>query len=167
MPGDVGQVGVAAGLTRGTTWAKVWRYAGSSVIAAGCSELTLLLLYGAFDLSPGWSSSLAWIAGAVPNYWLNRSWAWRLTGRPDLRREVLPYALIVAVTLLLAIVSTRAVDEALRAAGTASETRVLAVAATFLGVYVVVFFLRFLLLDRLFSRSPTSQERHDRRPDHA
>lgn len=158
MPGTAGRVAAPGRLHRGMTWAKVWRYAGGSVIAAGCSELTLLVLYGAVDLSPGWSSSLAWIAGALPNYWLNRSWAWRLQGRPDLLREVLPYAAIVAVTLLLAIASTRAVDEALRAAGTAAETRVLLVAATFLGVYVVVFVLRFLLLDRLFSRSPTSQE---------
>lgn len=158
MPGRVGHTDAPGGLRRGTTWAKVWRYTGGSVIAAGCSELTLLVLYGAFDLSPGWSSSLAWIAGALPNYWLNRSWAWRLRGRPDLLREVLPYAVIVALTLLLAIASTRAVDESLRAAGAAAETRVMLVAATFLGVYVVVFFLRFLLLDRLFSRTPTSQE---------
>ena len=155
MPAGTGPVDAPGGLERGTTWAKTWRYTGSSVIAAGCSELTLLLLYGVFDLSPGWSSSLAWIAGALPNYWLNRSWAWQLRGRPDLLREVLPYAAIVALTLLLAIASTRAVDEALRAAGTAPETRVLLVAGTFLGVYVAVFLLRFLLLDRLFSRPPS------------
>ncbi len=161
MPAGTEPVDAPGGLERGATWAKTWRYTGSSVIAAGCSELTLLLLYGVFDLSPGWSSSLAWIAGALPNYWLNRSWAWRLRGRPDLLREVLPYATIVALTLLLAIASTRAVDEALRAAGTAPETRVLLVAGTFLGVYVAVFLLRFLLLDRLFSRPSQPQERHD------
>ncbi len=158
MPGGAGRIDAPGGLERGTTWSKVWRYTGGSVVAAGCSELTLLLLYGLLDLSPGWSSSLAWVAGALPNYWLNRSWAWRLRGRPDLLREVLPYAMIVALTLALAIASTRAVDESLRAAGTAAETRVFLVAATFLGVYVAVFFLRFLLLDRLFSHDPTSQE---------
>jgi len=78
MPAGARPAEARGGLRRGTTWAKVWRYTGGSVIAAGCSELTLLLLYGAFDLSPGWSSSLAWVAGAVPNYWLNRSWAWQL-----------------------------------------------------------------------------------------
>ncbi len=158
MPAETRPVDAPGGLRHGVTWAKVWRYTGGSVIAAGCSELTLLLLYGAVGLSPGWSSTLAWVAGALPNYWLNRSWAWQLRGRPDVLREVLPYAAIVALTLVLAIASTRAVDEALRASGTASESRVLLVAATFLGVYVVVFFLRFVLLDRLFSRSPTIQE---------
>lgn len=158
MTAGAGSAAASGRLRRGTTWGKIRRYTGSSVVAAACSEATLLLLYGLLDLSPGWSSSLAWVAGALPNYWLNRSWAWQLRGRPDLLREVLPYAAIVAATLLLAIASTRAVDDALRTAGTAPETRVILVAITFLGVYVAVFLLRFLLLDRLFSRSPTDAE---------
>lgn len=135
------------------------RYFGSSVVAAGCSELTLVLLYGVLHVSTGWASALAWSAGALPNYWLNRSWAWRLRGRPSLRGEVLPYALIVGVTLLLAWLGTSAADAWLRDAAVSSEVRVVLVAATFLGVYVVMFALRYVLLDRLFTRSPTPKDR--------
>jgi putative flippase GtrA len=131
---------------------KAVRYLGGSVVAAGCSELTLVVLYGLLHVRPGPASVAAWVAGAVPNFWLNRSWAWRRRGRPDVRREVLPYVLIVLTTLALATVLTGVVDHAARQAAVGSTTRVLLVAGTFLGVYVGVFVLRFVLLDRLFTR---------------
>ncbi len=131
---------------------KALRYVGGSVVAAGCSEVTLVVLYGLLHVAPGPSSVLAWVAGAVPNYWLNRSWTWRRRGRPDLRREVLPYVAVIATTLLLAVVATAAVDRWSRDAATGSTARVVLVAGTFLAVYVAVFVLRFALLDRLFTR---------------
>jgi putative flippase GtrA len=131
-------------------WPKLSRYAAGSVVATVASEATLVVCYGLLGLSPVWSSVLAWVAGALPNYWLNRSWTWRQQGRPSLRREVLPYATIILVTLLLAVLATKGVDAALDDRG--SGVRTLFVAATFLGVYVVMFVLRYLLLDRLFAR---------------
>jgi putative flippase GtrA len=133
-------------------WPKAVRYTGGSVVATGCSELTFVLLYGPLHVTPAWSSVLAWLAGAVPNYWLNRTWAWRRQGRPSVRRELLPYALIVAFTLLLATIATRAADRALTGADISAGARVTLVAATFFGVYVVMFVLRFFLFDRLFGR---------------
>ncbi len=143
---------VAGGRRRRTSWATLWRYTGSSVVAAVCSETALVVLYGLLHVSTGWASSLAWLAGALPNYWLNRSWAWRLRGRPSLRREVLPYVVIVGVTLLLAWLGTSAVDRWLRGTDVSGQLRVALVAGTFLGVYVLMFVLRFALLDRLFTR---------------
>src|SRR3712207_7324683 len=140
------------------------RYLGGSVVAAGCSEVALVVLYGLLHVAPGPASALAWLAGEVPNYWLNRSWTWRRRGRPDLRREVLPYVVIIMVTLLLATVLTAGVDRWSRDAATGSTTRVVLVAGTFLGVYGAMFVLRFALLDRLFtrldrpSRTSTDQE---------
>jgi putative flippase GtrA len=120
------------------------------VIAAGCSELALVVCYGLLGLAPAVSSTIAWLAGAIPNYWLNRSWTWQRKGRLSLTREVLPYVVIILVTLVTAALVTRGVDRWLRDAGTSGTTRTLLVAAAFLGVYVVMFALRYLLLDRLF-----------------
>ena len=55
-------------------------YTAGSVIAAGCSEVALVVCYGLLDLAPAVSSTIAWVAGAVPNYWLNRSWTWQRRG---------------------------------------------------------------------------------------
>jgi putative flippase GtrA len=127
----------------------VVRYAGGSLVATVCSEVTLVLLYGPAGLDPAWAAVLAWVAGAVPNYWLNRSWAWERRGRPSLRREIVPYAAIILITLLLASLATTGVDRWLHHLGTDEDVRVVLVAVVFLAVYVVVFGLRFLLLDRL------------------
>ena len=125
-------------------------YTAGSVIAAVCSELALVVCYGLLDLPPAVSSTIGWVAGAVPNYWLNRSWTWRRTGRPSLTREVLPYVAIILVTLLLAALVTKGVDSWLRDADVSGTTRTVAVAAAFLAVYVIMFAVRYLLLDRLF-----------------
>jgi putative flippase GtrA len=137
---------------------KLLRYFTGSVVATVCSEVVFVLLYGVLGTGTTWSSVLSWLAGAVPNFWLNRNWAWQRTGRPSLRQEVLPYVTIIAITLVLATLTTSAVDRWLHHQGTAASLRVVLVAAVFLGVYVVVFAVRFFLLERLFARLP--------QPDH-
>ncbi len=125
-------------------------YTAGSVIAAACSELALVVCYGLLDLAPAVSSTIAWVAGAVPNYWLNRSWTWRRKGRPSFIRELLPYLAIILVTLVVAALVTKGVDSWLRDADVSGTARTVAVAAAFLGVYVIMFAVRYLLLDRLF-----------------
>ena len=135
---------------------KMLRYFVGSVVAAVCSETTFLLLYGALTTSPAVASSLGWLAGAAPNYWLNRTWTWRRHGKPSFTREILPYVAIILGTLLLAAFTTSVVDAALVNDGTSDSLRLVLVGGTFLAVYGVVFLLRFLLLDQLFRRGETS-----------
>jgi putative flippase GtrA len=137
---------------------KLVRYFTGSVVATVSSEAVFVLLYGVLALGTTWASVLAWLAGAVPNFWLNRNWAWQRTGRPSLGQEVLPYAAIIVSTLILATIATDLADHWLHQHGTASSVRVGLVAAVFLGVYVVVFVVRFFLLERLFSRLPHPQQ---------
>jgi putative flippase GtrA len=131
---------------------KVFRYATGSVIAAICSETVFVIMYGALDTSTTWATIVGWIAGALPNYWLNRSWTWNVRGRPHVVRELLPYILIIVTTLVTAIVTTDLVDSWLNGRGLSHGVETVLVAATFLGVYGVMFLLRFFLLDRLFAR---------------
>jgi putative flippase GtrA len=129
-------------------------YTAGSVVAAVCSEVALVACYGLLGLAPAVSSTIAWVAGAVPNYWLNRTWTWQRRGRPSLRHEVLPYVAIILATLLLAAVVTRGVDAWLRDLDVSGTVRTGAVAGAFLGVYVIMFIVRYLLLDRLFRPRP-------------
>jgi putative flippase GtrA len=138
---------------RKALWGKVLRYAAGSGVATVCSETTFVLLYGALHATPAVASVVAWVAGAVPNYWLNRSWTWRRRGRPSLTREVLPYLGIILVTLLVAVVATSSVDDMVSGGPVAARVRVVAVGGTYLAVYGVMFLLRFFLLDSLFRRA--------------
>lgn len=129
---------------------KVFRYAAGSGVATVCSEVTFLLAYGVFDASPAVASGVGWLAGAVPSYWLNRTWTWRRRGRPSITREVLPYVAIVLGTLLVATVATSVVHGVLEGAQVSAGVRLVLVSGTFLAVYGLMFLLRFFLLDRLF-----------------
>jgi putative flippase GtrA len=142
---------------------KLVRYAAGSGIATACSEAVFLLVYGPMHGSPALASVLGWLAGAIPNFWLNRNWAWGRSGRPSLVREVLPYVAIILATLGLAIVATGIADRVLRTTSISAEARTLVVGATFLLVYVGVFVVRFLLLDRLFGSSPDTADDSGRR----
>jgi len=141
---------------------KLLRYFTGSVVATVCSETCFVLLYGLLNVGTTSSSIVAWLAGAIPSFWLNRNWAWQRSGRPSLRREVLPYAVIIVSTLLLATLATHLADVWLHHAGVSHSVRVTLVAATFLGTYVVVFALRFVLLERLFGRLLVTEARSAR-----
>ncbi|CAN5274006.1 hypothetical protein BH20ACT3_BH20ACT3_01360 [soil metagenome] len=133
---------------------KLLRYAAGSGVATVCSQVTFIVLYGALGAGPAVASVGGWLAGAVPNYWLNRTWTWQRRGRPSMTREVLPYVAIVLATLLLATVATSAVHAGLDSTQVSDRTRLVLVGSTFLGVYGVMFLLRYFMLDRLFRRVP-------------
>lgn len=134
-----------------STLGKAVRYGTGSIVATVCSYVAFLLVYGVLDASTTWASIIGWLAGAVPNYVLNRSWAWGVRGRPSLRREILPYVAIVLVTLLLAVVMTGVADRIVDDLDVSHLARTLIVSFVFLGVYGVVFIARFFLFDRLFT----------------
>ena len=157
MPDPTAATAGASSPPPGGLVAKVLRYAAGSVLATVCSEVAFLVLYGGVHSTAAVASVVGWLAGALPNYWLNRTWTWGRRGRPSLLREVLPYVAIILATVVIAVVTTSYVDGALTDSQTSSALRVGAVGGTFLGVYAVVFVLRFFLLDQLFGRLSTAQ----------
>ena len=130
---------------------KLLRFGASSVVAVVCSETTFLLLYGPAHASSTVASICAWLAGAIPNYWINRTWTWGRRGRPSMSRELVPYAAVVFGTLGLAIGATALGDALLRDSGVSDAARTVMVGGIYLAVYAVMFFVRFLLFDRIFA----------------
>jgi putative flippase GtrA len=137
---------------------KLLRFGASSVVAVICSETVFLLLYGPVGTTSTVASVCAWLAGAIPNYWINRAWTFGRRGRPSLSREVVPYAVIVFGTLGIAIGATAVGDTALRDAGVSNATRTFLVGGIYLGVYAVMFCVRFFLFDRMYARVDRATE---------
>jgi putative flippase GtrA len=127
---------------------RLWgRYTGASVVAGVISEVVFVATYW-FAAAPLVASLLAFVAGAIPNYLMNRYWAWQRRGSPDHKREVLPYAVIVVATALLAILVTTAADRWVRDHVAAHPLQVALVAIAFLATYGAMFVLKFVLFDR-------------------
>src|SRR5262245_65597031 len=79
-----------------------------SVVAFVASEVTLIVAYGSGLTTAAVASVLAFFAGAIPNYFLNRSWVWDRRGRIEVRRELVPYVLVSLTTLAVAALATSA-----------------------------------------------------------
>jgi putative flippase GtrA len=123
---------------------RVTRYTIGSVIAAGVSAVVFALL---FVLGAGTTacSVVAFMAGAIPNWSLNRRWTWQQRGRPAIGREVIAYIAVSALSLLAASAAT---------AWTKSEVqnlphglRVATVTASYLAVFVILFVLKFAVYE--------------------
>lgn len=142
------------------------RFAAGSMVAAVCSQLTFLLLFGVLGASAAVSGTVAFLAGAVPNFVIHRFWTWQRSGRRGMRREVVRYVAVITVNGLLATAVTAGAD---RLVGTAIDDHALrtALLAVIFGAsYVLLFVLKFALLDRLVFSSAEDPTRRTRRSRH-
>jgi putative flippase GtrA len=128
------------------------KYAVGSVVAFGASNLAFLLVYGSGLASPQVASVLAFATGIPVNYVLNRRWAWQRRGRPGVRDEVLPYAGVVALSVVATAVGTWGVDRLLSDANLTRAATVVLVDAAFVAINGGLFLAKYFLLDRLVFR---------------
>ncbi|MDE3085627.1 MAG: GtrA family protein [Acidobacteriota bacterium] len=86
------------------TGKKLFRYSMVSVVSTVVSFAVLGILFYALQL---WSevpdNVLANVAGILPSYYLNRSWAWGKSGPSHLWREVVPFWAMSFAGIFLAI----------------------------------------------------------------
>ncbi|MGH3948011.1 MAG: GtrA family protein [Pseudonocardiaceae bacterium] len=140
------------------------RYTAASVIAGVISEVVFVAAYWLGAL-PVVASLVAFAAGAVPNYLMNRYWAWQRSGKADRARETLPYAAIVIVTAAAAALITTVADSLVRDHVDQHALQVALVGAAFLGTYGFMFVLKFVLFDRfIFVRRPADTPETTSRP---
>ncbi len=127
---------------------KVTRYAIGSVVALLTSVVVFALLLGA-GVGTTADSILAFIAGAVPNWILNRRWAWERTGEMDVAREVFGYALISVVALAASSAGTGWVDALVRQHLAHQQAlRVMLVTLAYVAVQGLLFVAKFVAYDR-------------------
>lgn len=127
---------------------KIARYAIGSVVALLTSVIVFALLLAA-GVGTTADSILAFVAGALPNWILNRRWAWERSGEMDVAREVLGYTLISLLALAASSAGTGWADGVLRHHLSDQHTlRVLLVTLAYVGVQGVLFVAKFVAYDR-------------------
>lgn len=93
--------------TKTTEFTKLWRYCTVSGISTVTTLAALFLFYRVIGLSPFSSNVLATCVATVPNYYLNRTWAWGRTGRSHFMREVVPFWVIAFISLVLSTLAVQ------------------------------------------------------------
>ncbi|MFF0339239.1 GtrA family protein [Kribbella sp. NPDC004875] len=126
-------------------WAK---YSASSVVATVVSQLAFALCYW-FGTAALVATLVAWLAGAIPNYVLNRRYTWGRSG------QKLPYTLIVIGSAVTAALVTSLTDHLVR--GLESHAwKTLLVTGSYFATYAVLFIVKFVLFDRLVFAKPAA-----------
>lgn len=136
----------------------VGSFAAASVVATGISQVVFVTSYWLTGIAAV-ATVLGWLGGAVPNFLLNRrSWG---AGPHGLRGELLRFGVISVATAVLAGLATKGAEGMAAASFPAGHpARIAIVWGAFLGTYVAMFAVKFVLLDRLvFSAPPPRRAR--------
>jgi len=138
------------------------RFAAGSAVATVCSQLTFLLLFGFAGASATVAGALAFLAGAIPSFVMHRYWAWQRAGHIAVRVELLPYLAVIAFNGLVATSVTTGVDHAFGAGVDDHGARTVLLAVVFGASYLLLFVVKFVLLDRLVFGAATRREERSR-----
>ena len=125
---------------------RLTRYTVGSVVALATSVAAFALLIEA-GVGTTAASVLAFLAGAVPNWVLNRRWAWRVRGRLSIGREVVGYAAISIAALVFSSVATGWTHERVAALHAGHGLRVALVTLAYVAVQALLFLVKFLAYD--------------------
>jgi putative flippase GtrA len=127
--------------------ARMAKYTTGSVVAALTSEITFLIMFGPIGAWSSVSTIVAFWAGAIPNYILNRRWAWQRTGRAH-RRELARYWAVVFFSLAVTIAFTWVGARIAHRLFESRSAQTLFVGGVYLFANAVVFVFKYLLFDR-------------------
>ncbi len=86
---------------------RIWRYGAGSIVAFVTSGVAFYVCIDWFGLGAITCSVIAFFAGAVPNWVLNRRWAWQKRGREGVGRETTLYVIVSLVSLVASAVVTK------------------------------------------------------------
>jgi putative flippase GtrA len=121
------------------------RYTLGSVVAVVSSEIAFVLCFGSGLLGTTASSAVAFVAGAIPNYVLNRSWAWGRRGRVRVGREVLLYAIVSLASFVASALATGWASHVAPHVTDSHALRTTLVAGAYLATYAVLFLAKFVV----------------------
>jgi putative flippase GtrA len=148
------QIAVAARVRRHPIWerltrtalsARMTKYALGSVVAFTVGNIAFAMCY-VVALSTTICSVIGFVAAAIPNWILNRRWAWQQSGRPP-ARQIIGYAAVSALVLVSTAAVTGWVNAHIHSVPQHYGLRLLIVISAYISVTVVLFFLKFAIYD--------------------
>lgn len=130
-------------LRRSALGARITRYALGSVVALATSIVVFAALY-VIGAGTTVCSVTAFVAGAVPNWILNRRWAWKLRGRVSIAREIVGYVVVSVVALVASSLATGWTQAQVKGIPAHHGIRVTLVTLSYVAVQGILFVLKFV-----------------------
>jgi len=136
---------LSARLTRTALRARFTGYALGSAVAFLASNAVFALFY-VLNAGTTADSVAGFIAGAIPNWILNRRWAWQQTGRPP-ARQVIGYIGVSLVVLVTTSAVTGWTNSDVQSIPSHHGLRVIIVTASYVAVTIVLFVVKFAIYE--------------------
>lgn len=132
-------------LTRTAYSAKLTKYAVGSIVAFVVGNVAFAVCYW-LGLSTTMCSVLGFVAAAIPNWILNRRWAWQQSGRAPVK-QIVSYFAVSAVVLVASSWATGWTNSQVQSVPQHYGLRVIIVTSAYVVVTVVFFFLKFAIYE--------------------
>jgi putative flippase GtrA len=137
---------------------KFIKYALASVISVIVTQIVLIFCYSGVKLSGGWSAFIASSVAAVPSYFLNRNWVWRKSGKSHMRKEVLPFWIMVFIGLGFSALIGYYADSAGAKVTDSHFFRTLIITGSNVGGFALLWVLKFIIFNKiLFAHRPADE----------
>jgi putative flippase GtrA len=133
--------------------ARVTKYALGSVIALSTSVIVFAMLYWLGQHNTAIDSVAAFVAGAVPNWILNRRWAWGVRGSVNWAREIVGYVVVSLIALLASSIGTAWVQSWVTDRGgflyvaPGTGLRIVLVTGAYVAVQAILFAAKFVVYE--------------------
>lgn len=126
---------------------RITGYSAGSLVAVVISEACFATTYGWGHSGTTLASAAGFVGGAVPNYILNRRWAWRDRRGRNRHQEILLYMSVAIVSFLVSAVVTHWAEIGARHLTAVRGWQVALITATYLGVSGVFFAVKFVIYE--------------------
>ncbi len=125
---------------------KITRYAIGSVVALVTSIVVFAVMY-VLGINTTICSIGAFVAGAIPNWILNRRWAWKIRGQVSIMREIVGYIAISIAVLVMSSAATGWTSSEVQSIPAHHGIRVLLVTAAYVAVQAFFFGVKYLVYE--------------------
>jgi putative flippase GtrA len=131
------------------------RFGVASGFASLTSSIAFALAYRYADAGPTAASFAAFASGATVSFAISRFWAWERRGG-DLGRDAAAFFGVAFVIAILAAGATTVTERWAIGAGYGHDLRTVLVGAAYFATYGVMFFVKFLILDKVIFKSAST-----------
>jgi putative flippase GtrA len=134
---------------------RITGYSAGSVVAVILSEIAFAAAYGWGHSGTTLASAAGFVGGAVPNYILNRRWAWRDRRGRSRRSEIALYMAVAVCSFAVSALVTHWAEGTARHLTAVRGWQVALITAAYLLVSAVFFVVKFVIYETVvFTKAP-------------
>ena len=125
---------------------RIARFAISSMVSAITSAIVFAVLY-VVGFSTTVCTITAFVAGAIPNWTMNRRWTWKVEGQVAFGREIVAYVVLSASTLVALSLATAWTHRHVQGIPAGHGIRVILVTGSYFAVLALLYGVRYFLYE--------------------